>query len=268
VTICIAATSLRDRCIVAISDRMLSYSDIVPATEDATDKVLFVSADWRAMIAGEDINQAQPIIDRVRASLPKEIGEVSLDAMKRAFRDAYQAELQQQITDRFLGRYGLTLPSFLQNGFQSFGPQEFAKLHESIRCFDLGVQFIVFGLSQGLSHIFAIDGPGAARECSEEGFAIIGSGFNMALSVLSARSIKQLSLEQLVYRLCEAKFTSETAGGVGRKTMLLVLSANGFVSLLDPACIENLRIEWEQARNVEISPYTVQIIKDGLKSLA
>jgi len=91
VTICIAAISLRDRCIVAIPDRMLSYGDLVPVTEDATDKVLFVSADWQSMIAGEDINQAQPIIDRVRTSLPKELGKVSLDVMRRAFRDAYQA---------------------------------------------------------------------------------------------------------------------------------------------------------------------------------
>lgn len=247
---------------------MLSYSDLVPATEDATDKVLFVSADWQAMIAGDDINQAQPIINRVRASLPKEIGDVSLDAMRKAFRDAYQAELQQQITDKFLGRYGLTLKTFLENGFHSFGTQEFAKLNDSIRSFDLGVAFIVFGLSEGFSHIFTVDSPGVIRECAEEGFAVIGSGFNMALSVLSSRSIKQLSLEQLIFRLCEAKFTSETATGVGRKTMLLVLSANGFVSLLDPACIENLRVEWEQAREQQISPYTVQIIKDGLKSLA
>ena len=106
------------------------------------------------------------------------------------------------------------------------------------------------------------------RDCREEGFAIIGSGFHMALGILSARSIKQLSVEQLIYRLCEAKFTSETATGVGRKTMLLVLSANGVVSLLDPVCIENLRLEWEYARKQEISPHTVQIIKDGLESLA
>lgn len=92
------------------------------------------------------------------------------------------------------------MQSFLASGFQSFGAKEFAKLHESIRSFDLGIYFIVFGLSQGFNHIVAIES-GVVRDCREEGFAIIGSGFHMALGILSARSIKQLSVEQLIYRL-------------------------------------------------------------------
>jgi 20S proteasome alpha/beta subunit len=190
VTICIAARSLRDECIVAICDKMLSYDDFVPATEGAAEKAFWIHRDWYAMMAG-DPSLAFPVIRRVPKSLAeKEAGsKITLDEMTAWFRNAFQAQLQQDVEDRFLGVYEMTLAAFKRDGFQMLGLQEFATLNEALRFFNLGIQFLVFGLEAGrFGHIFEVSDPNGSliTEHDLKGYAAIDSGFHMAMGYLVA----------------------------------------------------------------------------------
>jgi hypothetical protein len=246
---------------------MLSSSDdVIPAAENATSKILFVSQSWRAMFAG-DPTQAISVLRRVYQRLPKEgvlSGAELLVAMQDSFREAYQSEVRQQVTDRFLSPYGWTLEQFRREAYRALGDTEFTKLNNSVRVYDLGLQFLVFGLDYGSAYIFEVGNPGLITSHDMTGYAVIGSGYYMAMGALAARPLSSGSVEELVYRLCEAKFTSETAHGVGRETTLTVLNRNGYESGVQPGLVENLRQQWEMQRKAEISTYLAENIRSAI----
>lgn len=247
---------------------MLSFAnDVVPAAENAIDKALLVSGDWRAMFAG-DPQHVVSTLRRVHQRLTGAgalLGPKSPAAMQQAFREAYQEEFQQQVTDRFLTPYGWTLEQFRKEAYKALGSDEFRKLNDAIREYDLGLQFLVYGLDpQGLGHIFEVGSPGVIAPHELTGYAVIGSGYYMAMGALAARPLLALPVEELVYRLCEAKFTSETAHGVGRETTLMVLYRNGLAGVIEPGFVENLRQQWELQRKEKISTYLAENIRGAL----
>ncbi len=267
-TICIAARSQKDECIVAICDKMLSYDDLLPATEGAAEKAFWVHRFWYAMMAG-DPAFALPVIRRAQKRIVEKTGTglSTLDENTSAFRRAFQEQLQQEVEDRFLSVYKMDLEAFKKDGYQMLGPQEFAKLHNDIRTFNLDVQLLVFGLgADRFGHIFEVnDSTGAhITEHDLRGYAAIGSGQYMAMGSLVARPLPQLPVEQLIYRLCEAKFTSETAHGVGKETALMVLYRNGRVSMVKPSLIDTIRLQWENERKAEVQYYVAEMIKKAL----
>jgi hypothetical protein len=246
---------------------MLSFeNDEIPAAENATSKMLFVSSNWRAMFAG-DPTQAISVLRRVYPRLPNEgalSGTELLAAMQDSFREAYQSEVRQRITDRFLSPYGWTLEEFRREAYTTLGDDEFAKLNSALRAYDLGLQFLVFGLEPRSGYIFEVGNPGVVTSHDMTGYAVIGSGYYMAMGALAARPLSSSSVEELVYRLCEAKFTSETAHGVGRETTLTVLNPNGHESGIQKGLVENLRQQWETQRKAAISTYTAENIRSSI----
>src|SRR5271163_2274874 len=133
VTICIAAKSRKDEAIVAICDKMLSYDDLVPATEGAAEKAFWVHRCWYAMMA-DDPTLATPIIRRVQKHLADEPVDKlrTLEEMTIAFRGAFKEQLQQEVEDRFLRVHGMDLTAFKREGLQTFGTQEFGRLNNEI----------------------------------------------------------------------------------------------------------------------------------------
>ncbi len=241
---------------------MLSLSnDAIPGAEDAVYKSVLVSEGWRAMFAG-DPSSLPSLLRRVYRIAPQRGADT--DAMQQAFREAYQDEMRQQIEDRFLSPYGWSLEKFRKEAFRGLGPAEFAKLNNEIRDFSLNLQFLVFGFDSGLARVFEVGNPGVVNSHDVAGYAVIGSGYYMAMGALAARPITRLPVEQVVCRLCEAKFTAETAHGVGRETTLTVLNSIGLESLLDESLIENLRQEWQRERRADVDVYKAQNIKEAL----
>jgi hypothetical protein len=270
-TICIAAKSRRDESIVAICDKMLSYDDLVPATEGAAEKALWVHRHWYAMMA-DDPTLAIPIIRRVQKHLEDEsTGRLSsLEEMTSAFRAAFQEQLQQEVEDRFLRVYGMNLTAFKRDGFQTFGAQEFSRLNSVIASFNLPIQFLVFGIgSDRFGHIFEVNSSTGALIAEQDvtGYTAIGSGQYMAMGSLAARPLPKLSVDHLIYRLCEGKFAAETAHGVGKETALMVLYRNGSFGMVPPSLIDTLRGFWEKERKAEVPEDATEVIKKVLREV-
>src|SRR5258708_5790253 len=69
VTICLALKCWKDNCIVTVSDRRLSYSDYVEATDDATLKAFQLTPGWGLLFSADDVSPITGIIADVRARL-------------------------------------------------------------------------------------------------------------------------------------------------------------------------------------------------------
>src|SRR5271156_5612702 len=157
---------------------MLSYDDLVPATEGAAEKAFWVHRCWYAMMA-DDPTLATPIIRRVQKHLADEPVDKlrTLEEMTIAFRGAFKEQLQQEVEDRFLRVHGMDLTAFKREGLQTFGTQEFGRLNNEIGSFNLPIQFVVFGIGAGrFGHIFEVNSPTGAliAEQDVKGYSAIG----------------------------------------------------------------------------------------------
>jgi hypothetical protein len=214
VTVCIAAANHSHNCMVTVSDTMISYGDIIPASDWGTLKQVKLSKFWGVHFAGNDVGAALPVClnaaGKIRAS-----GDESRETVAALVRASYQEEREQQITDHFLSSLGLSLEKFRNDGFRDLGPAVFGELFNKIKEFDLGIELLIYGGHQR-QDIFTIGHPGVVADRSIGGYWSIGSGQYMAMGALAGRALTLMTVPELIYRLCAAKFSAETATGVGK----------------------------------------------------
>ena len=67
----------------------------------------------------------------------------------------------------------------------------------------------------------------------------------MAMASLRRRHLTG-NLEETIYRVLEAKFSAETASGVGKNTLLVTIDKNGNIGTMDMNEIETIRKIWEK----------------------
>ena len=117
-TVCVAARSLKDMCVAGACDMMLSTtSNAVPATEDATVKILKLGARWGVMYSGSP-TFALDAVSRAEALLrmgPRNavIAETMAE-MRRVMKAAFIAEMKQQVYETILARYGIDHATFIK----------------------------------------------------------------------------------------------------------------------------------------------------------
>jgi len=246
-TIAIAAVSLPDDVFVCVSDRMISFDDISPASDDAAYKIFGMHPDWMALFAANDISAAWPLLLTVRDKM-KGV-QFDLEDVQGFFSDAYTQAIQQEFLDKKLRKLGYkSIEEFRKEGRADLDRQ-FFDLTRELEGSQIDVQFIVCGFdSRKSARLFQVDSPGYAKSCELLRYAVIGSGYHMAMASLRRKQLN-LSLPSIVYRLLEAKFSSETARGVGKQTTVVLKSRDGHM-VLDEETIEQLRAIWEAVNKV------------------
>jgi len=129
--------------------------------------------------------------------------------------------------------------------------------------FDLGTSFLLFGHDQHKhAKLFRIDGPGHAIDLNALKFGVIGSGYDMAMASLRRPPPLNFLLENTIYRILEAKFSAETATGVGETTTVVLRNREGIVTLLPRPEIEAIRKIWrEQVADQADPPDAIAIIE-------
>lgn len=248
VTVAIVAISPFDRIIVSISDKMISFGDISQATDDATTKTPSIAAKWFIAFAGNNLSPVWPIIENVRSRLN---GGEEWDALEvqQAFSTAFAEQLHREFVSQRLIKYGYTsIEQFRREGRSDLG-ENFSFLCRELDQFELPVQFLVYGYDRSAQpHIFEVNSPGSVTEHNLLGYAVIGSGFHMAMASLRRKPLRG-SLESTIYRLLEAKFSTETATGVGKATTVLTMNSLGDFSISDPKMIDPIREVWQRTVN-------------------
>jgi len=270
VTVCLAARCRDEEFIVTVSDRRLTYDEGMPGTDDAVMKFHFLADGWWLLYSGNNLSHLNGVIEHARNLLI--IGgsdNVGLRGVRHAVCAAYQAARNNAAYEAFvLPHHYATLAEFYERGLANLGEKGFTQITDKIAEFDLGLEFLVFGFSPDTgakSHIFDVVNPGFHRDWDLEGFGIIGSGWRLALGSITSRHQGDfLEVEDAVYRLCEAKFTAESAPGVGVATTVFILRYDGQVKALPRKDIQLLRETWDQSRRAPIPANVTKIVRESL----
>jgi hypothetical protein len=273
VTIGIAALNIYDGCFVTVSDRRLSYDDLVEATDDGVNKTWGLGPTWGALYAANDITPVAPLMTGINKRLdPHRGGGLTAKVVEEAAREAYHDIVCDQIVTKYLSRFGLRdLAEFRHRGLKQFGRAVFKEICDRIDKFDLGVSLLIFGFEEAdgvegaslNSHLFEVSNPGLIHDHNAYGFWTIGSGYLQALAALSGRGTRQFQdVSETVYRLCEAKFCAETT--VGKATTVWVHFQDGRIRQFHDDEIDRMREIWATLRNQPIPSEARRIIQKRL----
>lgn len=240
-TLCIAAQS-QDQCIVAVSDKMLSIgfkAQATPGVDDATEKDFVLGKGWYGMYAGNAF-LARSIIVAVQQMLTPSRGRLSRERVERALRTAQRKKLREGIETSILARFNLSWDLARKD----------PAIRQKIERYALPLsEFLIFGVdAEKRRHFFHFSTRGFVADCAELGHWAIGIGAPTAFGVLATRNLRNLFAPELLYRLCEAKFSCETVDSIGRETSLMVVSPLGELIFIRPQYIEQLRAIWERER--------------------
>jgi hypothetical protein len=249
-TIGIAAVANSDQgdgYIVTVSDRMLSTSDATIQGTDDTLKARKISKTWALMFSASDANLFLPIVDEVRARLEAIGKSHDLSAVQNTAAAVYREKFDEIFTSLYLSRFGFkNIADYRVNGLSQLGSDTFRSVFEKIETFDLGISFLGYGFDTKKSaHLFQLENPGIVTNHDLAGCAVIGSGFYMASASLSRKRMPY-HLDAMIYRLLEAKFSAETAPGVGRRTTLFTMRCDGKDASLPQGLIGEIRKVWEK----------------------
>lgn len=267
-TICIAAES-RDGCFIAVSDRLLSFefgSDpYLPGAENATGKVFDLGWGWYALGAG-DLGIAKSVAVRVMRLVSEmnhaaRSGRASRPQMERAFVSAYRHIRKNRLEGEILSLYGLNWREF-HKGLASGSHRAIKK---EMANYPLGIEFLVFGSDGVFRHMFEIRDPGVAEDRVHLGYWAVGNGVATAIRSLAVRITEKLAHAELIYRLCEAKFSCEGVEGIGRTTNVMFFNPwNGMTLHVHPARIDELRAIWERERRLPAPADAIALIAEAL----
>jgi len=222
---------------------------------------------WSALIAGSDVSQAPLVLARASRLLKGKSS--SLFAVQTGFKQAYQEQLRERVTDEFLSSFNMTLEDFKRKARRQLEPNLFQSLSFGIKNAKLGCRFLIYGFDEkARAHLFEIGENGKLDSRDKPGFWAIGSGAVSALSTLA--NLKQASeatpLNATIYNVLAAKYTSESASDVGPETFFFVLRSGsiGFRQAGPVGAVEQaMRQLWESKGRPRTPPEVADIVNNA-----
>ncbi len=250
-TVCIAAICNWDgqsEALVTASDHAISTGDY--SADNVAPKIEPVHPHWEAMIAADDITEAEPILNAVRFAIAKRpAAKTGLKQVKLAFSKAYRRCLSEKIESEILAPLNMNHSEFIKTGLKKLGAENFSGILNKVKAASFTCDFLVCGFgAQGEPHIFTMSGIGKTSVYDRVGFWAIGSGQNSALSSLFFHEYNRLRGPcAAIYHVCEAKFMAETAFGVGKIPTFVSIhhSGNRRAYVLEHS-ISDIRKSWKE----------------------
>jgi hypothetical protein len=263
-TVCIAAISRKDNRIVTASDFMLSNEYMSADTRTIKGEPVGRSGKWLAMFSGNPSVQAV-VLKLANENLSADKSETSTEVLA-AIENAFRETLKRKIDAELLSPYGIDRETFLQRGQAWLGEREFSDLLYQLRTTRLETSFLVAGFEPNQQpRIFSVTDPGVSQSHDSIGFHAIGSGNLRALGSLFTTYDydAELTTDQLVYRVCEAKFLSESALGVGKRTIINIVDSDGKHEGLFPELVDKVRNIWSQKGRPPIPDEGLRVIQQS-----
>jgi hypothetical protein len=269
-TVCVVSKCSREKCIVAVTDKMLSMSAM--SGDDLAVKFSALGSKWIAMFAGDDISPVVPIFKEVRAVLAPASCEETVEDVVVAFRAAIRKEKTTKSEAKVLSRFDIDMLEFRREGLANLGPELFTRLAYEIAEISLDITFLVFGFegtTEPVAHIFTINGTGDVSYFDLSGFWAIGSGQTSALGTMFGirNGIVYQTLPDVLYLCAKAKFSAESAIGVGKETTAIVLQSNGDRYLIHAPEMAKLKAVWESTRGPDVpaaaDPVAMELLAEG-----
>jgi len=253
-----------DRFIVHASDTRMSFSGDFSA--EGVIKVEGFQRDWAVLTAGSDISHAPFVIRKARQMFWKR-KTLSLEEAKRGFKQAYQEELREKITDTLLSKFDMTLEDFKKKGRKELEPSLFQALSFGIKDMKLGCRFLVYGFDEiKQPHLFEVGDGGQIESRDKPGFWAIGNGARSAISMLAylQHSAETTPMRAAVYNVLAAKYISEGASDVGPNTFFFIKKYGSNIYSSYGSSIEpKIRKLWEEKGRPSVPQEAMQIVDDA-----
>lgn len=252
-TVCIAAIcrDQPDRHVIMASDQMISMGGVTSG-DSATLKLDPLYFHWWSQFASNDVSAILPVYEAIRnrdASDTKTKLLTKLTDIAEMCKEAYKAGRLERIQDEVLAEYGMTWKDLKEDGMKRLNERDFQMLTEKIRRFSLDLEMLIGGFDENKEpHIFTVSNPGTANYYDKLGFWAIGSGQPNALAALFACEYKPSSnsLEECVAKVLSAKFSAESAQGVGKSTFLIVYNQKDEVLFLPNSLEDQIKSDWKK----------------------
>ena len=264
-TVCIISKSPTNDFIVAVSDNRISWGgNPIQANDTGALKQIKLSRHWGMMAASDDWSNVYPIFERARELIQLGEASESLVDVQRAVGTAYREIFRKEAEEKILGKYGIcSYNEFTSLLSTSLSPM-LSDIKEDIDKIDLGTVILVYGVDpqRHFCSSFEVHNPGKVVDLNWTFSWAIGSGATMAMASLSSLINVQMTEELIIYRAVEAKFSAETADGVGHATTGIVLYDDGSVRFLMASDIEALRNIWETDRRRSIPQEAIERLEE------
>jgi 20S proteasome alpha/beta subunit len=253
VTVGIAAiVPTAERQIVVASDAMISFGDwSIPAADETIRKSYAIAGKWGVLFAATDTTAFQPVFFGIREALGfnglPDTNDHEAEVVRTAAQAAYEKEFNYRFFTRHLARFGFEdVSEFKRDGFSQMGKEFHAEYSYKLATFDLGLELLVYGFDpHGNPHVFEVENPGQIKNHDFLHYAAIGTGSNMAYAALARKKLTP-GLEETIYRVLDAKFSAETATGVGKKTHVVTMTQTGKLGFMAQKEIEDVRSIWQK----------------------
>jgi hypothetical protein len=218
-------------------------------------------ANWTAMIAGDDLTQCAPIIEKAKEYFRGRNN--SLPVARSVFKRAFQRHVVEMREDAVLSGYGMTMEDFRKNGKRRFTDRRYESICERMEAIDPKCEFLVHGFdSFKRPHIFRVDGVGSDGVHDKPGFCAIGSGKWAADTILFylGQSVDR-TLEETLFNVCCAKFAAERSFGVGHHTYLNVTRHGSAMFSWKSGMLEEIRKAWDERGSPRVPPGIIDTIR-------
>jgi len=255
VTVCIAAkATYPEPFIVTVTDMQIGHTDsvlhqdVIPSKDVAKVKFQILDNYWGFLFSTNEIGYINPIMEKAKFELEKFSGRRTLGQAKQVLQNAYREVRTDVIFARFLSQYGYSsMEEFREK--PGFSPEVIGGLMAEMDAFDLGVTLLLYGFDEhNWPHFVQIDNPGEAKDRDDFGYWAIGSGHRLALSALNQKRLRDHSIEEFIYRCCEAKFVAEFDPSVGDATAVFIWYPDGTRAVLIKPDADKMREIYEQTR--------------------
>jgi hypothetical protein len=268
VTIAIVALTAPSGHFVSVSDQMISHDDILPADERGLIKALQISKNWSVAFAANRIENVIPLLDRVRSKIERPANNIEARKVQEYFTASIAEMIRVDFFYRRLARYGYRdLDMFRRQGRDELG-DHFFDLCRELDNEELGVECIIYGYETGGydPQIFEINGKGQIIDRMALRYAVVGSGYWMASASLKRKPLS-MDFDPIVYRTLEAKFSAETASGVGRPTTVYFKRPDEHDFMMPYSEIEKIREIWQGKMREPEPEESAEIVRE-LRTMA
>jgi hypothetical protein len=229
---------------VNVCDSMITLPDM--SADALAVKSFSIGENWLSVFSANDMSAVNAVANVAK----QEGGLLKFPQVVGLFQSAFRAELLAKAEASILAPLSISMAEFRKDGLANFGPEIFSRLFYQIEQLSLDATFLVHGFDEEVPHVFSIQGRGEVSYYDQPGFWAIGSGQTIALGSLfsCAPSPVYFELGDLLYLLCRAKFSAESAPGVGRSTNAVILRSDGERFFVFNTELERLRKKWEATR--------------------
>ena len=208
---------------LAISDRMITTSDLSLAFEHESRKMDELSTNCIALTAGSALIH-EPIFRNVCAELEGKTKPKISEVVEELVTE-FQKLRKKKIQDEIFNQVALTLNQFYENQSQ-FHDAIIMRLTDRMEKYRLDLHILVIGVDSEGAHIHRISDPGSSMPFEPLGFCCIGTGQRHAdVAFAYRRYTPSLPLRKALFIAYEAKKRGEMAGGVGRSTDVAIIDA-------------------------------------------